>query len=431
MNFTLTAIYAASAFLAIVFTCLKWPTFWLVAFMSIYLVKPILVLHFPFLHGLWGYFYDVGVVALALIGIALNNRRYRSASNHHLPLYIWFCIFFLAVWVWFRLPDSRNMQYGAIKALIFSIFNVLVILLGIVCGKTIQGAKIVTRALVVLGLCSGLALLALGRPAQEWEGARMTFGETNPLAPADFAAYAVIILINYWAAKRNLISLAYTLIITPLALIIILLTGARGALFALPFVLVVPFVAFRRPFDFKVPIFLFTLILLLCLAFSQIAGNMIVEQRLNKDSVESGLNIRVLLSIIVFTAWLEAPLLGNGTGDTSVQIDAKFGAISYPHNVLLEIANELGLIGLAPFLVLILFAINGARYLFREMRENNQKWYVVSLFTCFFYQFLLSFKTGSYAGSNMFYFFLGITIALTQSLRYEFFEENIDTHRLF
>jgi O-antigen ligase len=251
------------------------------------------------------------------------------------------------------------------------------------------------------------------------------------LAPADFAAYLVIILISYWSARRNLISLAYTLIITPLALVIILLTGARGALFALPLVLVFPFVAFRRPFDLKAPIFLFTLILLLCLVFLQIAGNMIVEQRLNKDSVESGLDIRVLLSKIVFTAWLEAPLLGNGTGDTSVQIDAKFDAVSYPHNVLLEIANELGLIGLAPFLVLILFAINGARYLYREMRENNQKWYVVSLFTCFFYQFLLSFKTGSYAGSNMFYFFLGLTIALTHSLRYEFSEENIDTHRLF
>jgi O-antigen ligase len=112
--------------------------------------------------------------------------------------------------------------------------------------------------------------------------------------------------------------------------------------------------------------------------------------------------------------WLTNPVLGNGTGDTAYQLGGP-NFEGYPHNLLLEAANELGVIGLVCMLVVFGYGIRMGFGLSRpELEGTYAKAVTVPFFGCFLHHLLFSFKTGGYAGSYTFYFFLGCTIALSR-----------------
>ena len=415
---TLIIIIIIVIFIAVIVSAI-WPTTGLIAFMSIYLVKGSLRLYFPFFDGFWGYLFDMGVLLLAFIGIITHYIKFGGRQCKLVPGYVWFSMAFLCLWVWLRLPISRNPQYGLIKALIFSIFNMSIILLGIFSVRTLFQAKKVIKAIIIIGICTLISILIFGNGQNGWEGARITLTETNPLAPADFAAYLIIILISYWLAKRKKIYALIIFIIVPLALITIFLTGSRGALFALPIVIFFIFYFYRHLIGIKLPIYFFILVFVLFGAISYVASEAVVENRMSSDSIQSGLTIRTQLTKITFVEWLASPILGTGTGDTSVQFSENGINSRYPHNVIFEVANELGIIGLVPFLLLLYAGVRSMNYiLFTDIENSEIKECFVPLFGCFLYHFLLSFKTGSYAGSNMFYFFLGTIISWTELIKY-------------
>lgn len=65
-------------------------------------------------------------------------------------------------------------------------------------------------------------------------------------------------------------------------------------------------------------------------------------------------SVRSSAWVDAWSGWLEAPLLGHGLGSFS-----SISAIRYPHNIILELGYELGLLGVAAFLVTML--VSGRR----------------------------------------------------------------------
>lgn len=390
---------------------LIWPVLGLMGFLSIYLVKAPVAIYLPFFSGFWGYLVDLGLVLVALFAIVKNNLTKEVIKGNLAPYGVWVCLIILALWVWIRLPVTRDPEVGRIKVLIFSIFDTLVILLGILFGRTKSGLRYIGRALIIIGIIAVIGVLIFGRPLQGVEE-RVTFGYANPLAPADLAGLLVLSSIGYWLAKRTVRSAVFAAIVVLLSVYTILITGIRGPLFSLPLVVVAMAYFYRRRINFLAVAIIALLAMVAVGTFHYFISQSAGAERFGISQIEEGVLVRVNMIRTSLAAWKAAPFLGMGPGDFAFQMAGVY-VTRYPHNVLLEVLNELGLIGLALYLLLLYYSFRGMKMLsLPEFEYTEYKMHSVIVFACLLYEFILSFKTGSYAGSNMLYFFLGASIGV-------------------
>jgi len=146
-----------------------------------------------------------------------------------------------------------------------------------------------------------------------------------------------------------------------------------------------------------------------------------ITNRISERAVKRGINLRLILVNTSINGWLNSPIIGCGTGDFRVQINQTLPGYKYPHNLIIEIANELGVVGLIPFLFLLVAAFRAIKYFPIAFKHDEESKHLFPpIFACFFYHFLMSFKTNSYAGSHMFYFFLGATISYTELIKQKY-----------
>jgi O-antigen ligase len=190
-----------------------------------------------------------------------------------------------------------------------------------------------------------------------------TFRITGPfLTKNDFAAYllplTVISVGLYFAKTKNLV-VKYFLKVLPIALLFCLfLTLSRGALIAAfaGFCFLGIFVSGK-----KLLISLFLIILMLCAFFWHLLP---LEK---KSEFSFGINIsdagsrdRKVLNRISLDMWKEKPIFGQGLGTYMYNFE-KFNydkkaypwGPSYAHNCYLQMLSEIGIVGLASFLLLI------------------------------------------------------------------------------
>jgi O-antigen ligase len=145
-----------------------------------------------------------------------------------------------------------------------------------------------------------------------------------------------------------------------------------------------------------------------------------IAERFGLEGIQTGIMVRVEMIKVSLSGWASSPILGTGPGDFAVQMTG-YTMMRYPHNLILEVLNELGLIGLIPYLVLLYYGFRSIKLLSRpELDGGIFKMYAVIIFAVFIYHFVASFKTGSYAGSNIFYLSLGATISMTTLGSYEY-----------
>jgi O-antigen ligase len=399
-----------------------WPTVGLVGYMCVSLMKTQMRVYVPWLFGFWGYILDMGTVCVAILGIWWTHLRERKVGEIFVPRGIWVCLIVLIFWIWIRLPATRDLGTGIIKALVFSIFDTATIILGLLYGRTEAGLRRMVRALIAVGIIAVIGILVFGSPEQGWEGARITFGNATPLAPADFASYLVIALTGFWLAKRTFISMAAMFVAAIFATGTILVTGTRGPFLTLASALLVTVYFYRRQVNLKAVIAVVLFLGLTIFAFryylSVSSGG--IAGRFRLEEIQSGIMVRVEMVKVTLSGWANSPILGTGPGDFTAQMMG-YTMTRYPHNVILELANELGLIGLIPYLVLLYYGFRSMKLLSApELDHSEFKMYAVIIFGVFIYHFVASFKTGSYAGSNIFYLSLGATISMTTLGSYEY-----------
>lgn len=414
-NLILIAIFVGFVFLLL---CSIWPTIGLMAFLGMYLFKIYLRVLIPALIGFWGYLLDVGLLLAALIGFSLYSLRVSGERRKLVPYYVWIIFIFLFLWTWFRYPASRDPDLAWIKSLVFSIFSLLTIVLGIVWGRSELGTGKIVKSLVLMGVISFFGVVIFGRAysGSESESARITIGgAASPLAPADFAAYLFLVAVIYWVAKQNFLYTFLAAVCLPASVVTILLTGTRGPLVAVPVLLLLIFYFYRRQVNFRLGVYLSILVFVVYLAIVAVGEMRVVQARFGTEGLTAGFEARILMIRFTLKGWLENPFFGMGPGDTRYQFGFEF---PHPHNVLLEVLNELGIVGFIPFAVLGYLGLRTFKYLRAEFFDGTTaKIHSVIIFICFFYNLVLSFKTGSYAGGNMSYFFLGALISQGEYLR--------------
>lgn len=308
--------------------------------------------HIPNVRGVFFAFIIAVFIFLFLAGEPIRIRS---------SILMWYMAlgFFLA----FGILYSRAPVYGTTKTiLVVAYFWALgTVIYNLV--DDISVAKAFLNGLVVGGiLLIGITALSFGNPIDMMRGAnryfRLRLGEEgNPIMLARHLALAITMCVTYVAIRRKWMDLLWSLPITVLGFMYLIATGSKGPLLALVVSFIcVPTLLIRGVVArMSVAVLVGGLVLVAAIGILEVLPNGFIQERFVEKVGNLSLRLPAYTEAMnaIVTADPLAIVVGHGTGDFGY-LDLGKDARSYPHNVLLEVAYENGLIGLS--LLVIAFA---------------------------------------------------------------------------
>jgi len=185
--------------------------------------------------------------------------------------------------------------------------------------------------------------------------AHISWGRT--VGPAVLVAFAIVLFARPFS-KRQLVGVAFLLV----NMAYLVSAGGRGPFLAVGVAMMIPFAlgfeVSRRTIAvprFQLLGFAALLLVAGALAVALASGEEFrsldrLLRTLEEDpSIVSGA-ARLRFFPGAYNTWLEAPLLGNGIGSFSIMFLGYEQAGAYPHNIILELLTELGIVGLVIFI---------------------------------------------------------------------------------
>jgi O-antigen ligase len=119
---------------------------------------------------------------------------------------------------------------------------------------------------------------------------------------------------------------------------------------------------------------------------------------------------RMILMELALREFRDHPVLGVGMGNSS-------GGIGYPHNVLLEVAAEFGLLGLSVFLLLCYFTVRQAVRSIKGNRDGNLLMRVA--LSLFIFSFVESMFSSNMGGNTLLFVSIGLVVAVAEMRKTE------------
>ena len=241
---------------------------------------------------------------------------------------------------------------------------------------------------------------------------------SNPLAAAQIGGYLALTAFGFILNDRNpLRRLAYGLIAIS-ATILIVKSGSRGQLIALPIAIVFAYILTNSSFARRKTVAAVVPTLLVFFIAQQVLVSAEdIAVRWEGDQFSSGIDVRAYYFSTLLTYWMNSEwwTLLVGIGSTSAQHPSVIG--TYPHFLALEVLTEYGVIGLL-LLCYILFRTYRTTYLSARHSSAHKEnptplWILAALFT---FAFLVSFKQGNLL-TNLDLFLFAILIDKQKHLR--------------
>jgi O-antigen ligase len=116
---------------------------------------------------------------------------------------------------------------------------------------------------------------------------------------------------------------------------------------------------------------------------------------------------RILLIDMAIDDFVTHPIIGVGTGNSS-------GGVGYPHNSIIEVAAELGLVGVAVFLLLQGAVILTAYTAIRKTKGTAAEWTMTTAFAIYLFAFIESQFSGYMGGDMLLYTSIGLVAVVAQ-----------------
>lgn len=308
--------------------------------------------HIPNVRGVFFAFIIAAFIFLFLTGEPIRIRS---------SILMWYMA--LGIFLTFGILYSRAPVYGTTKTiLVVAYFWALgTVIYNLV--DDISVAKAFLNGLVVGGiLLIGITALAFGNPIDVMRGAnryfRLRLGEEgNPIMLARHLALAITMCVTYVAMRRKWMDLLWSLPITVLGFMYLIATGSKGPLLALvaSFICVPTLLMKGVVARMSVAVLVGGLVFVAAIGILEVLPNGFIQERFVEKVENLSLRLPAYTGAMnaIVTADPLALVVGHGTGDFGY-LDLRKDARSYPHNVLLEVAYENGLIGLS--LLVIAFA---------------------------------------------------------------------------
>ncbi len=176
---------------------------------------------------------------------------------------------------------------------------------------------------------------------------------------------------SYFYEKRRTIRYFYLISLVFIA-ISLFLTGTRGALVSLVAGLLFYFFFFA-PLSIMKKGFILLLLLIGVVGIITLGHKGIAKYRILAIAViDASVYLRLVMWKEAFKVFIENPITGIGTGGFSVNL-GQFLLGNYPHNIIIEILAELGLIGLILFIGFLWGVIKNIIFLVKHSDDSKTK----------------------------------------------------------
>ena len=121
----------------------------------------------------------------------------------------------------------------------------------------------------------------------------------------------------------------------------------------------------------------------------------------SRDPSANSIQERIILMDLAIKEFLEHPLFGVGTGNSS-------GGIGYPHNAWVEVAAEFGIVGLLIFTTLCVVVIATALKYLRGARQGRNDWLMNLAFAFFIFAWVEALFSAYMGGDILLYGSMGM-----------------------
>ncbi len=323
----------------------------------------------------------------------------------------------------FRRSASLDLGYADFKLQVFLIGNLMLLVAGIFLGRRPKQFDLFLLLLLAIDALSGILVLrTLGGPGPTAAGRYGSQLENVIALGAQGAEGLMVATYLMLRAEQRWQRLVATILL-PVTLIALLASGSRGPVLGGALGLLVLLVLLARSRTSVVRI----LRLFLVFAIAWVAVNQIVPQSASNRALSaltgtaSGLNGngRSQLWSSAWHTFVNHPILGAGTGSfaAETQDSACTGpacAEKYPHNILLEVAAELGIAGLALTVGLL---VAGGALILRLWRGSTgeTRSRASILFALYVSSLTSAMLTGDISGDGGIWLAAGLGIGLTLS----------------
>ena len=308
---------------------------------------------------------------------------------------------------------TKGMQYGFDKAMRFTFLTGWAFFGAILLITNLPSLRRFSWALVTIS--TALAIDALmGYPGGGQVGFVTALG-SNQIALARASGIGLLAIVAFLlpAEKKLWIRLGL-FVMAALLLWATLIAGVRGPVLAL----VVSFILFFGlsmhgfvhlkidRFAFKLGIVALFVAIVLAFLGPELFPTLALRTNILLTDVGTSASIRLSLFQSAFDQWAASPILGGGTGQFSVALTGEDIRL-YPHNLILELGAENGLVGVLAFIIMIAASFaNGVTKLYAK----NGSLRIVSrylLISCCF-AFLNAMVSGDINDNRMLFFFVGL-----------------------
>jgi len=126
-------------------------------------------------------------------------------------------------------------------------------------------------------------------------------------------------------------------------------------------------------------------------------SGIVVSESYSEDYYQYYQAERLRNAEVALKLFYEHPIIGVGIGGFSIfseKIKREMGRFKYPHNIILEIASELGFIGLILFITMLVFAISKLFYLRKKYKCSKLCVLPDLLISLIIFSFLASLTSG-------------------------------------
>ncbi len=228
-------------------------------------------------------------------------------------------------------------------------------------------------------------------------------------------AYAILLIVMIFRiAERRRAGLIDIAIILP-SVFLLVRSGARGPVISFivtMFVFLVWLGKFSRRIKFWILtggaallITAYSLIPTSTVNFYQVLFDPEVSPTQNPSA--NSIQERIFLIDLAIDEFLSNPILGVGTGNSS-------GGVGYPHNSVIEVAAELGLVGLTIFILLHAQVLRTAYFAFRRTAGQQLSWTVGAAFAIYIFSFVESLFSGYMGGDMLLYVSIGLVSSVSR-----------------
>jgi O-antigen ligase len=261
-----------------------------------------------------------------------------------------------------RLGDSPATFYGELKVQLFFAANVTLLLAGILVARNRRDFELYLALALLVAAAGALVLLRdlLQGTAEPLLGGRFAISEeSHPIQLGRGSAEGIILAAYFLLTAKRVWLRALGFACLPILAISLFASGSRGPLVGLVAALLVLVAGLLADPQARRRLVL--------LGAGAVAAALLIPQLVPGQDVERALGVflggaaeglsssgRIELWSLAWSAFLDHPLLGLGTGGFAVIAPVYL----YPHNLVLEVAAELGVVGLA---ALALFLAAGLR----------------------------------------------------------------------